>query len=1744
MKEAWQISKKRIERSAKMKVIVQTLCRLTVRMLMFCCHQLSKPGGYDKAKSCVAMQELRLLELKGKHDAESKMERRRVEEKQQHCQTRLADLESTWQRRKKQVRASARSAAPKPPFLVDMENKISLMVRKLEGLTRKCRQEPTTRCRERMSGLSERIAGVESKIGGATKFWRKQAELARLRKRLATKERQLREVHARVARYLTGRATAQLQTKDPVALSLSISKLTSKITNGRDRQRNLLKDIEHIQTLIKQVEDELETARLDFRPVKPNVPTRVFKKLANAANKLKAEVDSLVDRRDPDSRARLVKLRRRLRRIARRLMRAKARWQAKKAHYLRRRSQELVLGCIRKFHRVEVDIQSKTTKLGIFLFRKGRESTDTRAGLREDIRVLQAKARQLRPQCKSFAKEQEHQSQNHLRSTNEELSDKKRDIAVAGGRLTAARSDSTPAGKVLRRSLRTKLIDLNDEKTRLQQLVDKIMEQNQVDRKAYAVRERAAMKAASDAGDALEALREAEAKRATLRDLKEQQTDLALLTKKKRELEKRELHDKQQEESRAAAKKSSDLQEALKMARERKNELLHEAHDLRRKREHDERQRDERREMEREAKELLQKQTLAALKDASTSLHHRPGHVALPWGKKNCCARYNSDHPDKCRSFPDKRRPDARARRNRFDTCFGAIGRKCKGSPEAPAKAISFNKFSVFVSVGSILHDNCCLKYPHGYMCAHGVTDKDSDFATPWDDECACVAEYLKSSDNLRAKRFWNATLHRRGDLRPSRDVRTAYVRDSGGKWNRARGNGETISSRWVMAPAGTMLDCPDCTTGQYEGLVAGDSQFCASGKFSKVGVVEGHPEATHYGVCGTGAKIVPDIRRPNPELNQGKTVDRALVEKKARRLQKFFRRLQKQLRECRDRGQEDSDSCQELRRLYRKVKAKLKRLARQLSKGLSRPQRRRLRWKLRDARDKLQRLRVKAKKCADDNLEDTEHCKKIVQAVARLKELIRKLRRSIRKGKRVLAKVCELEADERNSLRGKIKSEKDSLEDAEEQLEECRSTHPDNEREGCLSERRSALTLRRHTRHMRRELHRAVRNCKLTVQEQEQLRDKLAVAKKDSTKVGQSIEEECAKFDDETGPQCRKLFRRRKELRRRIRFLERVLNKEEKEKPPKPQSKSYRAMRRHQKKELKALQERMVKVSVVYKECKARGDDSEACSKATHEYDHLRRATKGLRKKLNRTFKHVALSFSKRRALRRKLRKMQAEHARLSQKVRDCAGQDSDECSHSQFLLRNLKHKLDRIRVRLNYEGPVCSLAKIDGLKAKRNRLRRRVRRARRRARECDGNSDCVRKYYSKVDRLTDRLTHVQSRLELCRPNYRPSVDHLKRSMERIRKQIRDSQQALSTAKDDYTRSRIQAYLKRLSRTLRTLKLQLKAAKLRRRMESLLQRLQSVPEDSEEYKKLIKSLRSVRAQAKKADLEKEAAKAGEKVHRNHSQMKLQVMRRIEELEQKVKKHPNEPRYERQLQKSRETLASVVQGLPAALKRARFQATLKTQLRWLRRSINSVTRKLNSLDKSSKKFDRALRRRFAKPYSQYLDLKVKYASILIRSLRHQARRLGKLRIREQRTKTKLEEMRERLNSSSTEEDKSKFSRWLDDLKRMKSRVKRQLVQDSQRFYSTAKVTSSRLVKMMGRHQDDASNLNRWREHNDNEPAQDRLQELINDTKEAKSQVNSALEKATKFVKKGERSVQENPTRAVEENHQRSNSTTS
>lgn len=153
----------------------------------------------------------------------------------------------------------------------------------------------------------------------------------------------------------------------------------------------------------------------------------------------------------------------------------------------------------------------------------------------------------------------------------------------------------------------------------------------------------------------------------------------------------------------------------------------------------------------------------------------------------------------------------------RYEYCFGGVGPQCAGVPVLAPNILnaSGTGYTMKVSVGSILHDNCCLRNPQGKWCG-GPGVNGSGKAEENNHNGQCVKEWDKAWWNAIDGRQWTVAVNptQPANLTPT-GGRLASLKDGSTiTWE------EVVQSRNFSAPAGTSLD-------------RGDEAFCASGRAS-----------------------------------------------------------------------------------------------------------------------------------------------------------------------------------------------------------------------------------------------------------------------------------------------------------------------------------------------------------------------------------------------------------------------------------------------------------------------------------------------------------------------------------------------------------------------------------------------------------------------------------------------------------------------------------------------------------------------------------------------------------------------------------------------------------------------------------------------------------------------------------------------------------------------------------------------
>ncbi|CAE7264810.1 E3 ubiquitin-protein ligase [Symbiodinium microadriaticum] len=234
-----------------------------------------------------------------------------------------------------------------------------------------------------------------------------------------------------------------------------------------------------------------------------------------------------------------------------------------------------------------------------------------------------------------------------------------------------------------------------------------------------------------------------------------------------------------------------------------------------------------------------------------------------------------------------------------FDNCVGGTGVDCSGVPYdldfGVIGTLSVNlvapidngdgTVTLKTSVGSILHDLCCMEHQSGAFC-HGSNypiGATINALGNTNNDCACLMEWRKAAWNVLRGRYWLAKFTKAAqsqDMTPVPSLqRKSYLPKGSGT------NYESYKSTWglterkatsvLCAPEGTRLDCPSeddnckvpcvgtyckaCAVGcasrhrkrwmknGRDHPNAGDSDYCCSGQFKEVYWSLAN---TRYGTC------------------------------------------------------------------------------------------------------------------------------------------------------------------------------------------------------------------------------------------------------------------------------------------------------------------------------------------------------------------------------------------------------------------------------------------------------------------------------------------------------------------------------------------------------------------------------------------------------------------------------------------------------------------------------------------------------------------------------------------------------------------------------------------------------------------------------------------------------------------------------------------------------------------------------
>ena len=269
-------------------------------------------------------------------------------------------------------------------------------------------------------------------------------------------------------------------------------------------------------------------------------------------------------------------------------------------------------------------------------------------------------------------------------------------------------------------------------------------------------------------------------------------------------------------------------------------------------------------------------------------------------GNQVCCPN------SQCRTYlyTGKDPSDGHDRSGEMRYCFGASGDDCNGVPVLHDMARKSTKISTIIgadglkrlaasvkpvltkegilrvptSVGSIYHDSCCVAYPDGFFC-NLHNQPFTSFLEASKNTCHCANEWRKAAFAHLSGRWWYTDFKNGGknqvDFSPTgKSLPPTWLPLStfGTTWLPKASNygyAEVKATALLRAPSGTKLDCPVVDPGcnahdsfldklsstvekKYpNGIVAGDSVYCQSGKFKSIhNVASPVPAFRRYGVC------------------------------------------------------------------------------------------------------------------------------------------------------------------------------------------------------------------------------------------------------------------------------------------------------------------------------------------------------------------------------------------------------------------------------------------------------------------------------------------------------------------------------------------------------------------------------------------------------------------------------------------------------------------------------------------------------------------------------------------------------------------------------------------------------------------------------------------------------------------------------------------------------------------------------
>jgi hypothetical protein len=138
-----------------------------------------------------------------------------------------------------------------------------------------------------------------------------------------------------------------------------------------------------------------------------------------------------------------------------------------------------------------------------------------------------------------------------------------------------------------------------------------------------------------------------------------------------------------------------------------------------------------------------------------------------------------------------------------LERCFGGIGQSCSPAGPLSLRKCAQGQIPFMVSVGSILHDNCCLRNPQGRWCQGR---ENLDFSA------ACSPEWDKAFFDSIQGRVWSACFGPYTYTNQEDNMAEVIGRN---------GYPETVSSMKLSAPSGALLD-------------PSDEAFCESKRFAE----------------------------------------------------------------------------------------------------------------------------------------------------------------------------------------------------------------------------------------------------------------------------------------------------------------------------------------------------------------------------------------------------------------------------------------------------------------------------------------------------------------------------------------------------------------------------------------------------------------------------------------------------------------------------------------------------------------------------------------------------------------------------------------------------------------------------------------------------------------------------------------------------------------------------------------------